>query len=382
MRIVHVVPTYLPARRYGGPIVAVHGLCRALAARGHEVEVLTTNVDGSGVSDVPLDRAVEMDGVRVRYFASPFPRLYWSPAMRRALAGAVRGASVVHLHSIYLWPTYAAARSATAAQVPYVISPRGMLVPELIRQKSRGVKTAWLRLVERRNFANAAAIHFTSEREWDDARKLPLPLPSPFVVPNGTDLPLGGTDLPSPPDGVTREDDLVVSIGRITWKKGLDRLIEAAALLPRARFVIAGNDEEQLLPALRALAAKLGVESRVAFRGALSPAERDALLAQAAVFALPSHSENFGNVVLEALAASTPVVVTPEVGLAEEVSRAECGLVADGAPAEFAAAIARLQEDATLRQTMAARGRALVEQRFTWPRIAAEMEARYEQLVR
>jgi glycosyltransferase involved in cell wall biosynthesis len=394
VRILHVVPTYLPARRYGGPIVAVHGLCKALAARGHEVEVLTTNVDGSGVSDVPLGRAVQMDGVRVRYFASPFPRLYWSPAMKRALEAAARSASIVHAHSIFLWPTHAAARAAERivegrrprlpggmgqagapdlhAGVPYVISPRGMLVPELIRQKSRAVKSVWLRLVERRNFAGAAAIHFTSQREWDDARQIAIPLPSPFVVPNGTELP--------PLSNAPREDDLVVSVGRVNWKKGLDRLIEAAALLPRARFVIAGNDEEELVPKLRALAASRGVESRVEFRGALSARERDELLARAAVFALPSHSENFGNVVLEALAVATPVVVTPEVGLAEEVQRAECGFVASGTPQEIAAAIGRLLDDATLRRAMGERGRAMVEQRFTWPRAAAEMEAQYERI--
>ncbi|MCU1350271.1 MAG: hypothetical protein JWO56_3301 [Acidobacteria bacterium] len=374
MRILHVVPTYLPARRYGGPIVSVHGLCQALAARGHDVEVLTTNVDGGGISDVPLDRAVELDGVRVRYFAAELPRLYWSPVLPRALAARMGDTDVVHAHSIYLWPTFAAARAAHRANVPYVISPRGMLVPELIRRKSRLVKGAWLRLVERRNFRNATAIHFTSQREWDEARGIAVPLPSPFVVPNGTALP--------PSANVSREGGLVVSIGRIHWKKGLDRLIEAAALLPQARFVIAGNDEEELVPKLRALAARLGVESRVAFRGALSPAERDELLARAAVFALPSHSENFGNVVLEALAASTPAVVTPEVGLAEEVRQADCGLVAAGTPRALADALAALLADPERARTMGGRGRNLVEQRFTWPRIAAEMEAHYEGMVK
>src|SRR5436305_3271637 len=85
VKILHVVPTYLPARRYGGPIVAVHGLCRALAARGHDMTVFTTNVDGDAESDVPLDREVMLDGVRIRYFASTFRRLYVSPAMRSAL---------------------------------------------------------------------------------------------------------------------------------------------------------------------------------------------------------------------------------------------------------------------------------------------------------
>jgi len=373
-RIVHVVPTYLPARRYGGPIVAVHGLCRALAARGHDVEVLTTNVDGTGISDVPLDRPVELDGVRVRYFASELPRLYWSPAMRRALGGAIHGAGVVHIHSIYLWPTYAASRAASKAGVPYVISPRGMLVPELIRGKSRLVKTAWLRFIERRNLAHSSAIHFTSQREWDDALRVGVPLPSPFIVPNGTDLPSAA--------GAAREDDLVVSIGRINWKKGLDRLIEAAVLVPQARFVIAGNDEEELVPKLRALAVTLGVDQRIEFRGAVSPLERDGLLARAAVFALPSHSENFGNAVLEALAAATPVVVTPEVGLADAVRHAECGLVTGGTPRELAGALTTLLGDPARRRAMGERGRALVEERFTWPRVAAEMEAHYEAVVK
>lgn len=372
MRIIHVVPTYLPARRYGGPIVAVHGLAKALAARGHEVEVLTTNVDGPGVSDVPLDRATEMDGVRIRYFASPYPRLYWSPAMKRGLDAAAKRGDIVHAHSIYLWPTYAAARAAAQARVPFVISPRGMLVPELIRQKSRTVKSAWLRLVERRNFGGAAAIHFTSQREWDDARRIAIPLPAPFVVPNGTELP--------PRPVVARDERLVVSVGRIHWKKGLDRLIEAAALLPNARVVIAGNDEEELVPKLRALASRLGVAARVEIRGAVSPSQRDELLARAAAFALPSHSENFGNVVLEALAMETPVVLTPEVGLAEEVERAGCGVVTGGTPAEIAAAVGGLLDNRSLREKMGARGRTLAEERFSWPRVAREMESHYERM--
>src|SRR5436305_6167734 len=90
VKILHVVPTYLPARRYGGPIFAVHGLCKALVARGNEVAVMTTNVDGDDVSSVPLDVPVEMDGVKVSYFASPLRRLYFSPSMRKALRRTIR----------------------------------------------------------------------------------------------------------------------------------------------------------------------------------------------------------------------------------------------------------------------------------------------------
>jgi glycosyltransferase involved in cell wall biosynthesis len=372
VRLLHVVPTYLPARRYGGPIVAVHGLCKALALRGHDVHLMTTNVDGPGTSDVPLGTPVDLDGVKVRYFPSPFPRLYWSPEMGKALAADMGLYHVVHIHSVFLWPTLAAARNAARRGVPYVLAPRGMLVPELIRRKSRLLKMAWLRLFERRNLARAAAIHFTSQREWDDAQATGMPLPSPFVIPNGTDLPALLE--------VQREDDLIVSIGRINWKKGLHRLIEAAALLPGTRLVIAGNDEEDLVPRLRALARSRGVEERVTFAGPLDARERNDLLARATLFVLPSLSENFGNVILESLAMETPVVVTPEVGLASEVVQADAGLVAEGEPRRLAEAIDSLLRDPRRRAAMGSHGRQAVEERFTWPQVAQQMEAEYERL--
>src|SRR5213078_2831497 len=97
--------------------------------------------------------------------------------------------------------------------------------------------------------------------------------------------------------------------------KGLDRLIEAMRLLPEARLIIAGNDEENYR-------ATLPSAENVRFVGAVGGEAKDELLRRAAALVLPSYSENFGNVVLEAMAVGTPVVVTPEVGLAEEVEQA------------------------------------------------------------
>lgn len=365
MRILHVVPTYLPATRYGGPIYAVHGLCRALVARGHEVSVFTTNVDGSSESPVPIDRDVLLDGVRVRYFRSEVRRLYFSRGLKRALRAEMASFDLVHLHSVFLWPTQAAARAAAAAGVPYVVSPRGMLVPELIRERSRWTKTAWLGLFERRTFAQAAAIHLTSQREADDAQRVGIPIPHPFIVPNGIDV------VPRP--DVPRAERTVLYFGRISWKKRIDLLIDALAQLPGARLVIAGNDDEGLTPQLQERAQKSGVSDRVTFAGAIESSAKWELLARATVVAMPSISENFGNVVLEAMMMETPVVVAEGVGLAADVRNAGAGIVT----ADFAASIRTLLADDSLRAQMGRNGRTLVESQFTWQAVAARMEEAY-----
>jgi glycosyltransferase involved in cell wall biosynthesis len=372
VRLLHVVPTYLPATRYGGPIYAVHGLCRALVRRGHQVDVFTTNVDGAGNSDVPTGVAVTMDGVSVRYFPSTLRRLYVSPQMRAALANSIGQYDAIHLHSVFLWPTYAAARAARREEVPYIVSPRGMLVPELVARKSRFAKMLWIRAIERRTFAQAAAIHFTADTEWDDARRMSMPLPDSFVVPNGIDLPAITS--------AARLPDTLLVLGRINWKKGLDRLIDAMPHLPGANVIIAGNDEEELTPKLRAQAERNGVSGRIEFRGPVSGAAKDALLQTSTALVLPSHSENFGNVVLEAMAAAMPVIVTPEVGLAEDVAQSGAGLVTGNAPESLAEAIRPMLGDSALRAEMGMRGRRLVEERFTWDHVAALMEAQYERI--
>jgi glycosyltransferase involved in cell wall biosynthesis len=302
VRILHVVPTYLPATRYGGPIYSVHSLCTALVRQGHDVEVLTTNVDGTDVSSVPLGTPVDLDGVKVTYFATGLGRrIYRSTDMSAALLRRMLDFDVAHLHSVFLWPTTVAASNARRAGVPYVLSPRGMLVADLIRRKSRFAKAAWISLFERRNVAGAAAVHVTSNVEGEELRRLGLEARCLAVIANGLDLPTN-PDFGLPLRGIDAGRPTVLCLGRISWKKGIDRLIKAMALVPDARLVIAGNDEEGYLPRLEQLARQHGVAGRTEFTGPVYGQAKWDLMTSADVFALPSHSENFGNAVLEAMA--------------------------------------------------------------------------------
>lgn len=385
MKILHVVPSYIPAYRYGGPIKSVHGLCKGLAGLDHDVHVFTTNVDGPDDSDVPMGRPVDIDGVKVWYFPSKrLRRLYRSPPMAKALSDHIRSFDLVHLHSIYLWPTWAAARVARREHIPYVIAPRGMLVKDLIRRKNRLLKTAWLALIEKQNIEHAAGMHMTSSREATEASAFGYRLPPVFTVPNGFDA----EAVSQPRENVSshiqellRKQELLLFLGRINWEKGLDRLIPALQHVPAAHLAIAGNDEENFRPTLEALAEKCNVSDRITFTGPVQGADKSALLRHAAILVLPSYSENFGNVVLEAMAVGCPVAVTPEVGAADIVQQYGSGLVIDGDPATFGKGMRNMLENPDELVRMGRRGRKAVEEHFTWGAVAKQMESVYHQVL-
>ncbi|MDP3719080.1 MAG: glycosyltransferase [Acidobacteriota bacterium] len=384
MRILHVAASYLPAVRYGGTIVSVHGLCRALAARGHDVHVFTTSVDGAVDSDVPLLRPVELDGVQVWYFPSKvLRRLYWSPRMAGALAGQIGTFDIAHLHALFVWPVWAAAKAARRAGVPYVVAPRGMLEKALIKKKSRVTKTLLIAAVGRRTLEQAAAIHVTSARERAEAAAFGFALPPLYEVPNGVDLvptPVASVGLSPAVAALCEGPPFLLFIGRISWKKGLDRLIAALPHVPGVRLVIAGPDEEGYRTTLEARAAAAGVGGRLVFCGPVPGAGKAALLNCAQALVLPSYSENFGNVVLEAMAAACPVVVTPEVGIADLVRDSGAGWVIDGAPKTLGAGLSALVADSQLRRTMGERGRATA-QHYGWAAVAERMERVYQEIV-
>jgi glycosyltransferase involved in cell wall biosynthesis len=364
----------LPAVRYGGPIRSVHSLCRALAADRHDVHVFTTSVDGPGDSDVPLGSPVDLEGVKVTYFPSRWlRRLYWSPPMRRALAASVGGFDVVHLHAVYLWPIWAGARAARACGVPYVMSPRGMLVPELIRRKNRWVKTAWLALIERANLEGAAAIHATSSVEADRLSGFGWKLPPIATIAHGVDDPPLPSTAPLSGDvaAAVASGFSVLAFGRISWEKALDRLVAAMPQAPAARLVLAGDDGDGYAASLAAQARAAGVGDRVTIVARhVEGADKEALFAAARVFAVTSLSENFGLAAFEAMRRGIPVLATPDIGMSEIVRESGAGCVVGSTPTSIAAGINAMLDDPARSRAMGEAGRAHVIAHYGWPNIA------------
>lgn len=384
--LLNVLP--IVSARAGGPPAFVGPAARELERLGHRVRTIATDL--ALAPGARPQRRVLPDEVQAALAAAGhhtlyptrFPRrLLYSPELARGARTAAATASVVHLHSLWLHPQYAGYRAAAAAGVPYIVSPHGALDPALAtrgRLRKRLTTDAW----QRRMLDGARMIHITTDVEAeliaDIARAVPRAL-----VPVGVDLDefddlperdvfrrtrLGGYDGP-----------VVLFLSRLSYKKGIDLLIEGFAHVRRrleSRLVIAGPDDERLTPSLRGVAARHGVLEDVQFVGPVFGEDRRAAFASADLWALTSHTENFGVAVIEAMAARRPVVISPAVNLAPQVAAADAGLVAELNPVAIADAIQAVLSDPARSHTLGRNGRKFAE-RFDWPIVASELERMY-----
>ncbi|MEM9313878.1 MAG: glycosyltransferase, partial [Pseudomonadota bacterium] len=293
----------------------------------------------------------------------------------------VRRFDVVHAHAVFLAPQTHAIRLGARAGVPVLLAPRGMLDRELLKSRSRWIKAAWLALVERRNLSQASALHFTTRAEGVRYEELGLPRRPSRVIPNG----LGLSRFVNLNEVTTllslRDPHELLCLGRVNWKKGLDRAIRGLAYLGEPwRLTIAGNDEEGYTPVLERLARELGVASRVRFVGEQRGEAKWSLLDRAGCLLLPSRSENFGIVVLEAMARGCPVAVTPEVGLADFVREHRAGLVIGSEPEAMAAQVAAWASNRAEVAEEVGRALSAAHSRFSWPAVASAMVEWYREL--
>jgi glycosyltransferase involved in cell wall biosynthesis len=170
-------------------------------------------------------------------------------------------------------------------------------------------------------------------------------------------------------------------LGRITFKKRLDILIEAFAEHARGGgagvLAIVGPDDETLVPGLEAQAAELGIGERVRFTGPLFDDDRADALAAATVWALSSETENFGIAVIEALACGIPVLVSDGVSVSDEIAAREAGVVVPLETAEFARALSQLLGDPALRGRLSENGLALAVE-YDWRAVAPKLKRVYE----
>jgi glycosyltransferase involved in cell wall biosynthesis len=383
VRVLHVIASLAP--RYGGPSKVAPEMCRALANRGHRVELFTTDLDGAARLPVALGTPVTHGGVTTTYWSVDFSRRYVvSFGMAAALRHRVREFDVVHIHSIYFFHTAVAGFHCRRSGVPYVIRPHGTLNP-YHREWHRGRKAVYGRLVERRNLTKAAGIHYTSTSEQRHAEAAGVRTQG-FVIPLGVDLSvlIGAVD----PRQLFRcypqllGKTLVTFLGRLTAKKRLDLLFSAFAIVarrvPDVHLVIAGPDDEDIGRRLKQTVQAFGLESNVSLLGLITGDMKVALLQRSRMLVLPSEDENFANSVVEAMGAGIPVVTTAGIAIHAEISAAKAGLIVPLETGALAAAMLKLAQDQELATSMGQCGQALARFRFSWDRAALQLERMYQ----
>ena len=379
MRILHTVAGLWAGT--GGPVASVTSLCAALAARGHQVTLLT----GAG----PLHPAVLGLQPRVRVRTEPlgpYRLANWSSAFRAACLEEARRADVVHDHGVWLHTNWSSVRMAGRAGRPVVRSPRGMLSPWALG-RTRLVKRALWTLLEASLFDKSALVHVTSEAERDDVRRLGIRAPV-VLIPNGVDLEGEFSservaDARSRGIPEARGRRVVLFLSRVHPVKGLDLLCQAWASLPPdlpALLLVAGSGDPSSVSRLREwLAEQPGPPA--SYLGPVTGERRLALLASAWLLALPSYSESYGMVIAEALASGTPVLTTTSMPWTE-VGTAGCGWVipADANPVakvlDEALRLAKAEHEA-----MRERAREFVAHGHSLRVAATRMEESYRALV-
>jgi glycosyltransferase involved in cell wall biosynthesis len=320
-----------------------------------------------------------MDGVTIdvhpqwpvlRRFAVSIPLV-------RSLADKARYADIVHNHSLWSMVNVATGWVVPGKRAKLVVSPRGTLSAWAL-SRSKWVK--WLLWpLQRRILAKADLLHATSKAELADIRALGFTAPV-VVIPNGIDLP--GTDEEAASGSPAFRT--LLFLGRIHPTKCVDRLLHAWKTLQDRhagwQLMIVGGGDPQYVRQIVALAASLGLK-RVEFAGPLYGAEKTRAYRAAELFVLPSHSENFGMAVAEALAHGCPAIVSqgaPWAGLEVE----GCGWWVKHDVESLARTLdTAMSQPAARLACMGRKGRDWVARDFAWETVAQRMEAAYQWVV-
>lgn len=403
MKILQVVLYFPPAYSYGGPLGVTYQVSKELVKRGHEVTVFTTDVYDAKSRLEFQENPMVMDGIEVYHFRNlsnhlAHKNLAIAPSMAFALSKLVGSFDVVHLHEYFHFQAALVHHYATKKSVPYVLQAHGSfpIIKKLNSERmllSKSQSKRIFNIVFGHSIINDAGKIIASSRVESDQFQqafADFPLDRVVHLPNYVDL-RSYEDLPERGHfrrkyNIDERVKIVLFLSRIHERKGADLLVAAFSKAKQtmdfpAILVIAGPDEGNVRT-LKSLARKLAVENHVIFPGLLSSREKLEAYVDADVFVLPSRDryESFGNVVLEALACGTPVIVTDNCGVSEWIGT-DVGYIIEFDEEQLCDALHAVLGNERLSKTLGNSGKKLIREQFDWDEGILRFERLYEAVV-
>ena len=374
-------------------IVSVPTILKSTAQHGHQVVLLMGGAVNAGreayvVADANSALARKQgQGTFGIVVLKAWTHWRFCPQILWRYRKLVRSADFVMVHSLYSFPVLAGYILARLYGKPYGIYPHGVLAP-FQRQVSAQKKAFYNKLFVNRILEHASVIFFSAEGEREETRPLGLNAPS-VIVPDGFDA-TGFAELPERGRFRARffgghTGPMVLFLARLNAKKGLDILIEAMAEVirerPDVRLAIVGPaDPAPFKKQVQQWVKDAGIEAKTVLTGNADAQMRLEAFADSDVYVLPSHNENFGFSVFEAMACGVPVVVSETLNFASEFAASGAGVALQRNAKEFSAAIVNLLDRPDLRREMGACGKQFALQ-YTQEETGAKVAATIESIV-
>ena len=292
--------------------------------------------------------------------------------------------NIIHIHGLRCYHNAQAAAWAARNKIPVVVTPHAQLMPFTMARNTLQ-KNIYDTFIERPMLARANAVHFVSQVERNDSAYANICANKSVVIPIGMNRAQWNDLAPQTIDSLNNELPLIAFFGYLSYRKGLDLLIDALPAIlvrqPNARLVIAGGDPENILHELQQRANALGISKNITWLTDITRAQARWLLQRADCFALPSRAESFSIAILEALSLGTPVIASREStwdALQQQGFGFNCALAAHS----VAQCILQvLDTDRATRQQQRAAIAARIQSEFTWDICGAKMLNLYQQLI-
>ncbi len=380
MKILKVIDYFYPAEEAGGPIPVAYNFAKRLVQRNHEVTIWTSNLLTANTRMSNKTFTNQLDGMNIVYLNSPL-RYHWAaitPSLLQLCRKHLRDFDIVHFYAFRGFMPLVVSRYARKYHVPYVLQSLGT-VPILVRSKLK--KYIYDHVVGYKTLRNAQKLIAKSQLEKNHYLKVDIPEEKTILIPNGIDFSECPKDLNQGEFkkrfNINKDDKIVLFLGRIHKRKGLDLLIRAFSNveIENVKLVITGPDDGFLKETME-LVQDLELNDKVIFTGPLYGRDKFQAYMDADLYVLPAIQEIFGITILEALLCKVPVVITEDCGIAHLI-KDKVGLAIPYNVDALFFAIKKLLTESDLIKFFKENSMDLLHEHFSWESHVDKLENLY-----